>query len=99
MQVISPTHVIPGLSAVKSRLIRSGRRSGLEAGTVVRTFARGWTALQAQSPHEETDRVPVGLNAPPLQGDVDPSVPVSAVGIVEDPLDQSAEFLPASLGF
>ena len=55
--------------------------------------------MQAQSPHEEADRVPVGLNAPPLQGGVDPSVPVSAVGIVEDPLDQSAEFLPASLGF
>jgi len=89
----------PAYRLRESRSIRSGRRSGSEAGTVVRTFARGWTALQAQSPHEEADRVPVGLNAPPLQGGVDPSVPVSAVGIVEDPLDQSAEFLPASLGF
>lgn len=89
----------PAYRLRESRSIRSGHDSRSAAGTVVRTFARGWTALQAQSPHEETDRVPVGLNAPPLQGDVDPSVPVSAVGIAEDPLDQSAEFLPASLGF
>ena len=89
----------PAYRLRESRSIRSGHDSRSAAGTVVRTFARGWTALQAQSPHEETDRVPVGLNAPPLQGDVDPSVPVSAVGIIEDPLDQSAEFLPASLGF
>ena len=37
-------------------------------------------------------------DASALQGGVDPSVPVGAVGIVEDPFDQSAELFPSSRG-
>ena len=60
-RVISPTHFIPGFSAVDSHLTRSGRESKSAAGTEVRTLARGWTALQAHGPHEEADRAGVDI--------------------------------------
>ena len=41
--VISPTSLMPGVSEVKSRRIRSGRASASSAGIVVRFFVRGWT--------------------------------------------------------
>ena len=41
-----PTHFIPGLLAVKSRLTRSGREPRSAAGTVVRTFRRGCAATR-----------------------------------------------------
>ena len=88
----------PVLSEVKLRLIRSGRESRLQAGTVMRTSARGWAALQAQGPREEADRVGVRMDASALQKCVDALVPVGAVVIVENLFDQGTELFPSSLG-
>lgn len=49
MYVMSPTHLSPGVRAVKSRPTRSGRVSMSSAGTVVRTFRRGCAALSSFS--------------------------------------------------
>ena len=97
--VISPTHFTPGWLAVKFRRTRSGREPRTRRpGRWRRSFRRGCAAWRALLTHDGAHRVRARLNASAGPGGVDPSVPVGAVGAVEDPLDQGAELFPASHG-
>ena len=94
---MSPTSFAPGASAWKSRATRSGtgrrrRRRWWWAGT------GGAGRGQAQLTHDRADQLRGEALALTMQGGVDPAVPVGVIGVVEDPLDEGGQPVPAPAG-
>src|SRR5215207_11186041 len=95
---MSPTSLVPGASAWKSRASRSGITPGSPAtggGGPERARLAG---DQAQLAHDRADQFRGEALALAVQGGMDPAVPVGVLGVVEDPLDEGGQAGPAPGG-
>src|SRR3954471_8339128 len=95
---MSPTSLVPGASAWKSRASRSGIMPGSPATVVVGRNGRGWQGIRPSSRMIERTSSGGEALALAVQGGMDPAVPVGVVGVVEDPLDEGGQAGPTPGG-
>jgi hypothetical protein len=92
--VISPTSLVPGAAAVKSRPIRSAV-AGAAGSAIVVPPGPGLAGDQPEPAHQRPHQLRRDGHPAPGQRGVDPPVAVRAVRVVKDVLDEFGEHLPA----
>jgi hypothetical protein len=87
---MSPTSVVPGASAVKSRATRSGIEP-VSPPSVVVGPGLGLARDQAQLAHDRPHQFRGDVLALTGQGGMDPTVPVGQLGVGEDRFDEGGQ--------
>src|SRR6266566_7715909 len=95
---MSPTSLVPGAAALKSRRTRSGMASASPATVVTGRQGRGWQATRPSWRISPADQLIAHVHAHADELGVHPPVAVGAVGVGEDLPDEDLQPLLALCG-
>ena len=95
---MSPTSLVPGAVAVKSRRTRSGTSPASPARVVVGPPRPRLARHRAEFAHQPPHQLGSGRDLAADQHGVDPAVAVGAVGVFEDRGDDGLQLLAALRG-